>query len=398
MDNQKSSGVIEEGLVQECYVRSLQLLKDNSTPAGIIACAKSKKAVDRSYASIFGRDAAICSLGMIVSKDRELIHNARTGLHTLAKHQAPNGQIPKYVKPEIKEVDFWYSGCIDATLWWLIAVSFYDRSFPEEHFAKQLHTEIDRALTWLSCQEHQGLFLLQQNEASDWADIMPRSGFVLYTNALWYHVKKLYQMPHADRTRQYFKIVFFPFDKSISEQRRVRILTHYIKNKINHSDFYLSFVNFSFWGDEIDIFGNILSALFGLAYASKASRMVNSMLCLTAHRPYPLRVIHTPIRKNSKLWRLYMQRYNQNLPYQYHNGGIWPFVGGFWVMLLAKLGKRELAWSELRRLAEVNKINNWEFNEWFHGITGEPMGMAGQSWNASMFIMAFHALKDNVRL
>ena len=31
-------------------------------------------------------------------------------------------------------------------------------------------------------QEHQRFFLLQQNEASDWADIMPRSGFVLYTN------------------------------------------------------------------------------------------------------------------------------------------------------------------------------------------------------------------------
>ncbi len=398
MDNQESSGSTGKDIIQECYVRSLQLLKSNSTPAGIIACAKSQKAVDRSYASIFGRDAAICSLGMIASKDQELIHNAKISLHNLARHQALNGQIPKYVKPEVKEVDFWYSGCIDATLWWLIAVNYYDRSFPEEHFAKQLHAEINRALNWLFCQEHQGLFLLQQNEASDWADIMPRSGFVLYSNVLWYHVKKLYQIPNTDKTKHYFKIIFFPFDKSISDQRRVRILTHYIKNKINHSDFYLSFVNFSFWGEEVDIFGNILSALFGLAYTSKASRMVSTMLRLRVHQPYPVRVIHTPIRKNDRLWRLYMHRHNQNLPYQYHNGGIWPFVGGFWIMLLDKLGKKELAWGELRRFAELNKINNWEFNEWFHGITGEPMGMRGQSWNAAMFVMAFRALKNNVHL
>ena len=41
--------------------------------------------------------------------------------------------------------------------------------------------------------------LLQQNEASDWADIMPRSGFVLYTNALWHRVKRLFDLPNAAR-------------------------------------------------------------------------------------------------------------------------------------------------------------------------------------------------------
>src|SRR5690606_39832512 len=42
-------------------------------------------------------------------------------------HQADNGQIPKYVDPYGKESDFWYLGCIDATLWWLIALRFYAR-------------------------------------------------------------------------------------------------------------------------------------------------------------------------------------------------------------------------------------------------------------------------------
>jgi glycogen debranching enzyme len=392
------SVILEDDLIGECYARSLLLLKNNSVPAGIIACTKSKKAIDRSYISIFGRDAAICSLGMIASKDKELIHYAKLSLLTLAQYQAPNGQIPKYVKPELEEVDFWYSGCIDATLWWLIAVNFYNCSFPEERFSERLCTSIDRALNWLFCQEHQGLFLLQQNEASDWADIMPRSGFVLYTNSLWYHVKKLYNIPTVNKTKHYFKTIFFPFDKTISEQKRVRILTHYIRNKTKHSDFYLSFVNFSFWGEEVDVFGNILSVLFGLTYTSKASRIVDALLNLKIHQPYPVRVTYKPIQQNSQLWRPYMQRHRQNLPHQYHNGGIWPFVGGFWVLLLAKLGRKELALKELKRLAETNKINNWEFNEWFHGSTGEPTGMAGQSWNAATFILAFNALRDNVSL
>jgi glycogen debranching enzyme len=388
----------DDDIIRECYERSVLLLKSNSTQSGVIASTRSDKAAARHYASIFGRDAAICSLGMAASKDPGLAQGALSSLLTLARHQAPNGQIPKYVKPELGEVDFWYSGCIDATLWWLIGVDFFSRVYPAEGLTERLHENVEKGLLWLSCQEHQGLFLLQQNEASDWADIMPRSGFVLYTNALWYHVKKLYRIPTADRTRHFFKHIFYPFDKPVSEHRRARILAHYVKQCAKNRDFYLSFVNFSFCGDEVDVFGNILSALFGLAYPSKASRMTDSLLRLGVNKPYPVRVVHFPLKSDSPLWRPYMGRHKQNYPYQYHNGGVWPFAGGFWVMLLAKLGKKDMALKEMERLAQTNRVNNWEFNEWFHGKTGEPMGMAGQSWNAAMFILAYHALREKVHL
>jgi glycogen debranching enzyme len=92
-----------------------------------------------------------------------------------------------------------------------------------------------------------------------------------------------------------------------------------------------------------------------------------------------------------------MQRHRQNHPWQYHNGGIWPFVGGFWVILLARLGREQEAWRELENLALANRVGDWAFNEWFHGQTGEPLGMPGQSWNAALFILAFLTLRDKVR-
>jgi glycogen debranching enzyme len=362
------------------------------------AASRSKKAEGRNYASIFGRDAAICSLGMVVSGDTELTRSARKSLFTLAKYQAPNGQIPKFVNPEKEEVDFWYSGCIDATLWWLIAVDFYERSFPEEKIKERLDKKIQLALFWLRCQEHQGLHLLQQNEASDWADIMPRSGFVLYTNALWYYVKKTYALPHLKKTRHYFRYIFYPFDKPVPDNRRVRILSHYVKQEGKANDFYLSFVNLSFWGTELDVYANVLSMIFGLSPLSRANRRVEEMVRLKVNEPWPVKVVHAPVRRNSPLWRTYMERYKQNYPYQYHNGGIWPYVAGFWVLLLYRLNKIKFAWYELERFAELSKINNWEFNEWFHGKTGKPMGMAGQSWNASMFLLAHYCLKNNDRV
>ena len=59
-------------------------------------------------------------------------------------------------------------------------------------------------------------FLLQQNEASDWADIMPRSGFVLYTNALWYRVKRFFDLPNAAATRENFNGLFHPFSAELA--------------------------------------------------------------------------------------------------------------------------------------------------------------------------------------
>ena len=67
---------------------------------------------------------------------------------------------------------------------------------------------------WLQAQEHQRFHLLQQNEASDWADIMPRSGFVLYTNTLWYRVKLLYDLPQLEETRYQFAAPFVVDDRA----------------------------------------------------------------------------------------------------------------------------------------------------------------------------------------
>jgi len=134
----------------------------------------------------------------------------------LAEHQAPNGQIAKFVDLQSDEPDFWYLGCIDSTLWWLIALALLDRLRGGSALKRRYSRRIKLAIQWLLAQEHQRFFLLQQNEASDWADIMPRSGFVLYTNTLWYFVKRLYRIARAHETREYFNGLFHPFSAAIA--------------------------------------------------------------------------------------------------------------------------------------------------------------------------------------
>jgi hypothetical protein len=351
---------------------------------------------------------------MALSGDEVLEQEAATGLHTLAAHQAPNGQIPKFVDVQRSEADFWYLGCIDSTLWWLIALAFLDAHLvPKPRgsaLRKRYASQIGLAIQWLLAQEHQRFFLLQQNEASDWADIMPRSGFVLYTNTLWYFVKRLYGLKHAVETVANFNGLFHPFSAGLAEYRRARLLNDYVlrttrrpersggsaekrqRRDAVQRDLYLSFVNFAFFGAEGDVFGNVLAVLLGLADASASRRTLDALTSSRAHDPYPVRAVTRPIKRASTLWRPYMARHRQNLVWQYHNGGIWPMVGGFWVAALAACGRKQQASVELVKLARACALKDWAFTEWLHGKTYAPRGMPGQSWNAAAFLLAEHAV------
>jgi hypothetical protein len=383
----------EREQIDRCRAASIDLLKRNLSTAGILAATPGARARSRGYTAIFARDAAVCAFGMALSGDPELERAAPTGLLTLAEHQAPNGQIPKFVDVGRAEADFWYLGCIDATLWWLIGLAFLDRVQPAGRLVSRLEPAVRRAIHWAQCQEHQRFFLLQQNEASDWADIMPRSGFVLYTNALWHLVKRLFDLPGADDTRRSANELFHPFSAALAEYRRARLLAHYVRRDARNRDLYLSFVNFSFSGDEGDVFGNVLAVLCGLADAAAAQRTLDALDRARVSEPWPVRVVCDPILEESIFWRPYMSRHKQNFAWQYHNGGIWPFVGGFWVTALAERGDRARAGRELARLAAVNAIDGWAFTEWLNGQSGAPGGMRGQSWNAAAFLMAHHAVE-----
>jgi glycogen debranching enzyme len=382
-------------LIATAHARSIALLRRNLGPHGIVAATPGVQAAARRYDRVFARDAGLCALAMLESGVPELVDGAIAGIDAIAAAQADNGQMPKFVQPgEAEPGDFWYLGCIDASLWWLIAAGWVRRLFPTKVPA-HWNAVTASTIVWLRCQEHPRFRLLQQNEASDWADIMPRSGYVLYTNALWYYVKRLHGLAHADETLRQANELLHPFEGR-PDYARSRLLAHYVRRRAARSDLYLSFVNFASWGEEGDVFGNLLAVVLGLANDSRSESILHALGRAGVADPWPVRVVCDPIERTHTLWRDYMARHRQNLDWQYHNGGLWPMVGGFWVMALAAQGKRDEAHAALVRLAEANAVGDWRFNEWFHGRTLVPMGMDGQSWNAASFLLAERALDERV--
>ena len=79
----------------------------------------------------------------------------------------------------------------------------------------------------------------------------------------------------------------------------------------------------------------------------KRRRILDYLHQVGIAEPYPVRVLHPVIHPGNKDWREYYRNNNLNLPEQYHNGGIWPFVGGFYVAALVKAGRMDEARHQL---------------------------------------------------
>ncbi len=118
--------------------------------------------------------------------------------------------------------------------------------------------------------------------------------------------------------------------------------------------------------------------------------------------PYPIRVLDPPYKEGEDGFDV---AFNRKVPvqhrsdaYNYHNGGVWPFVGAFYVMALGG-GTDGSARAELLKLAKANNITRpgekIGFNEWLNGRSAKPLGQYGQSWNAGTFVGAYLALKGH---
>ena len=103
----------------------------------------------------------------------------------------------------------------------------------------------------------------------------------------------------------------------------------------------------------------------------------------------PVKSVYPSVRPGEPGWRDYYGDTNQ--PGCYHNGGVWPFLGGFYVAALVHAGRQEDAEEALSRLTALNEAGS--FNEWHHGVTAEPAGVPDQAWSAGMYLYACECVR-----
>ncbi len=340
------------------------------------------------YPEPYTRDLMFSILGIAVSGDKKLLHSIRRVLETLALNQTEHGHISSLVHdPDDR-------GASDTTPLFLLGVGLFRKVTGETDF---LNEPVEKALTWLEYQSPSDRNLVAQQPTSDWRDEQWVTGYGLYVNALVYSCLKLFdKFDRASRMlhdMERFTITAQKISPHVHEGLKVR-----------HKPYY-AFWSYKIYSSErFDLLGNSLAILSGLAPPTRAEKMVTWIEeeCAIMQENGDLAIDMPPnffpfIRKEDPEW---LPRYSQfNNPGEYHNGGIWPFVCGFYVAALVAAKRYRLAREKLLVLTQCIKTARngnltYGFNEWIKAQDGKPMGQDWQSWSAALYLYAVSCVEE----
>jgi glycogen debranching enzyme len=387
------------------------------------------------YRQVWARDSMICGLALLLLDAGRAVH-ARS-LATLERFQSRLGNVPHNVgfphQPDAATVadggalpattddlapvvDTAHAGCIDNSLWFILGHYANWRATGDRETLRSSWPALQRALLWLRYQDSNECGLLEAHEAMDWADLFPNRYNALYPNALYAAAWRA--MGHlaaaldtdgasythtADETAWKLNHLLWvgpevPKDWGWVERYRREWLypLRLVETVLVVRPYYLPYMGFRSYGDRCDTLGNCLAILLGLTSPAQTERILHYLHNAGLDQPYPIRALDHPIRRGDPDWRDYLLLRDLNKPDHYHNGGIWPFIGGFYVAALVAAGWHDRAAEQLEHLAELNRQGiraEWEFTEWAHGLSGRPMGFPRQSWSAAMYIYAYEAVR-----
>lgn len=413
-------------MVDRAYQKALEILENCSHRLGIKASSRK-----HGYPQIWTRDSMITLLGALLTKDNRVIKTLRASIKTLAKNQTPLGVMPNNVHTYTGKVDF--RAYADGGLWFVIGNYAFFKAEKDEKILKENYEKIKKAIYWYRHQDGDQSGLISMEEAADWEDMLAVRDKGLYINILYYGAllkisemarklgkksdHKLYKKMAKDLKKKIntkfwfqsgkntYEFVSHDFgtENNIKNKKDIlgRKLIFPSKDILKKDSYYLHYITFRDFGERFDSFGNLLAIITGIAKKKQSEDIIKFIKKYKLAKPYPIKAIYPPICPGEKEWREYYNTGNLNIPYCYHNGGIWPFLGGFYVAALVKMKKFKEAGRALEDLARLNKKGkdgNWEFNEWFHGKSGKPMGMAEQAWSAGMYIYAYECVRKKKTL
>jgi glycogen debranching enzyme len=407
-----------------------RILSGNSNELGVMGSS-------RAYQQVWARDSMICGLGLWLSQTGQggAIH--QRGLESLRQFQTPLGHIPHNIgysdidDPALVAhggrldtkgarrvvADTTHAGVVDSNLWYILGQYYHFMLGRDIDFLRGIWPSLESALLWLRYQDSNECGLLEVHEAMDWADLFSNRYNVLFDNVLYFAVwKAMGQMAAAlgvpaenyfttaEDVRHKINLLLwvgpeFPTDYDYIHRERKEWLypRQRVETELVVRPYYLPFMAFRDYADRFDTFGNVLAVLFGVADAQQSKLIMDYIEGVGVNAPYPVRSLYPPIQPGERDWREFFRVRNLNLPDHYHNGGAWPFIGGFYVAALVQAGRRDEAHFQLGKLAEMNRLGvneEWGFNEWFHGTSGRPMGYGGQSWSAAMYLYAYDAVMN----
>lgn len=371
--------------VAEAKEAALHVLRHNAHGP----CGGLPRTAGWGYPEPYTRDLMIASLGILGSGDEELILGLRRTLETAAGNQSRLGHIPSLVHdPDDR-------GASDTTPLFLMATALFRETSGERAF---LESAVSNALRWMEYQSPGDDGIVAQLPTSDWRDEQWVLGYGLYVNTIVYTYQRLLGLHReAETLRGLMRHL------AITGETQHRHVHEGLA--LPHKPYYALWSYKVMRSERFDLLGNSLAVLAGIASPSRAKELVRWVEAecgalrdrddLAADLPPCLFPYYRP---GDPDWRPRYAEYNR--PGEYHNGGIWPFVCGFYVAALVAAGRPGIAARKLSSLTELVRPARksglaFGFNEWHRAQDGTPRGQDWQTWSAAMYLYAARCVEEN---
>lgn len=384
------------------YIKSLDLLRNASSKEGFLASA-----LDISnYKRVWARDGVICGLAALASGDEKLINTFEQTLKTLASHQHVMGTIPSNVAFNGKEVEVSYGGLagrVDAVTWFIIGVCQLAYHKQDENILKHYEAQIEKCLFLLNAWEFNNKHLMYVPLSGNWADEYITDGYVLYDQLLRLWALKSYNhfknsdVLSSKITRIIEAIEMNFLSNSQGEKFHPRAYDVVTKDSYVPASF-----SPSGYKTQFDAFANSLFLILDIGNSELNDHIISySQNLLKETKLNVIPAFWPPVKEQDEEWSLLKDncKYEfRNFPYEFHNGGSWPMVNGFYGMALSYQGYKAEAQNLLEHIDFLNAQKEFSFYENFNTQTGDPIGVPKCAWSAAAAIMLHQTLNNKFKI
>ena len=384
------------------YTKAIELLQKCSSNEGFLASAQNIS----NYKRVWARDGVICGLAALASGDENLINTFRKTLETLAKNQHSNGTIPSNVMTNDDQVEISYGGLagrVDAVTWFIIGICQYAHYKNDMAFIAKYNLEIQKCLNLLEAWEFNNKHLVYVPLSGNWADEYITDGYVLYDQLLRIWALRAYNhfaneeaitLKIENITKQ-IEINFTP--NSSGEKYHERAY-----NEVKIEDFMPCSFSPAGYKSQFDAFANSLALMLNIGEKEFQDSILNHFETLQKEMPLELIPAFWPPIKESDLdWNLLKNncKYEfRNYPYEFHNGGSWSMVNGFYGLALLSKQKNKEAEALLVKINDANAIDDFSFHENFNSQTKKPNGVPYCAWSAAATIIVHQSINTKFKL
>ncbi len=406
----------EESLSEEGYRRAIQQMHDCISEYGFLATPTERD----NYRRVWGRDSCIIGATAMLTDEADLINACLRTLETLVEYQGPHGEIPSNVDPRTERVSYGgTAGRVDANLWFIIACGAYWRKTRDESFLDLFLDPIEQVRWLLGAWEFNTRGLLYIPPTGDWADEYLQSGYVLYDQLLYLQA----QREVCEMHRQIHDTADHMLEEKVTRLRHLIQAnywfdTEHVPDDVYHSVlfqkghqaaqechgcYWMPFFSPFGYGFRFDAMANSLVTLLDVADEVRADRVDRYIAEEIVDEDFMMLPAFNPvITPKHEKWEDLQVTYSntfKNAPYEYHNGGLWPLVTGFYVASLAKRNHGDLARKYCDGLHAGNRLSQtdepWGFPEFVHGTKHTPGGTSPMGWSAAAAVIAEQALRGN---